>query len=351
MIKWATIILSVVGLGAAVFVVATAEHAPPPAPLASEPSINPYEHGLAATGLVEAASRNINIAAPEGGGIVARVFVQVGEQVAAGAPLFELETQQLRAELVRARAGREAAEAAMARVEAHVRPEEFAPLEAAARAAEADLADATDRYDRLIQAQTQTAAADGELRRAMFAVQSAEARLAQARSQVDLARAGAWGPELALARSQVNEAEANIRSLEMLIERRTVRSPIDATVLKRNIEAGEFAPADARSAAVVIGDLTSVHVRAQVDEEDLPRLREGAMATARIRGRDAITAPLRMLRIEPLAQPKTQLSGATMERVDTRVVDVIFVVVDPEGRPLFPGQLVDVFIEAPAGVR
>ena len=52
-----------------------------------------------------------------------------------------------------------------------------------------------------------------------------------------------------------------------------------------------------------------------------------------------------MLRIEPLAEPKVSLSGNTTERVDTRVLEVIFEVTEKGDAPLYPGQLVDVFIE------
>ena len=75
-------------------------------------------------------------------------------------------------------------------------------------------------------------------------------------------------------------------------------------------------------------------------------LRTGAAAQARVRGQKAILVPLTMIRIEPLAQPKVQLSGATTERVDTRVLEVLFRV--QGSATLYPGQLVDVFIDGGA---
>jgi hypothetical protein len=76
-------------------------------------------------------------------------------------------------------------------------------------------------------------------------------------------------------------------------------------------------------------------------------LREGAEAVARIRGPVDAKVPLRMLRIEPLAIPKTNITGSATELVDTRVVEVVFEVVPRESRVrLYPGQAVDVFIEA-----
>jgi hypothetical protein len=54
-----------------------------------------------------------------------------------------------------------------------------------------------------------------------------------------------------------------------------------------------------------------------------------------------------MLAIEPLAVPKKQLTGSTQELVDTRVVEVLFAVQpgSPDNIRLYPGQIVDVFID------
>ena len=45
--------------------------------------------------------------------------------------------------------------------------------------------------------------------------------------------------------------------------------------------------------------------------------------------------------------PKKSLTGDSTERVDTRVLQVIYRV-DNEALPLFVGQQMDVFIEAPS---
>ena len=51
------------------------------------------------------------------------------------------------------------------------------------------------------------------------------------------------------------------------------------------------------------------------------------------------------MRTEPYVIPKKSLTGGTAERVDTRVLQGIYAVVDP-GFPAYVGQQVDVFIEA-----
>jgi HlyD family secretion protein len=330
----------------AVYTVATARHQPPKAPLEAEPSVNPFATGIAATGIIESASRDVQIAAPEGG-LATRVFVEVGSTVSIGDPLFELDPRPLQADLAKARAAREAAAANLKKVEAQPRAEDIPPLEAEVRSLEAEVSDWTDQWERMTEAQKQTASNDYEVRRRWFALEGARGKLEQSRARLALLKAGAWGPDADIARSQLAEAEAAVTSIQALLERRTVRAPMSGMVLKRNIDPGEFAPADAKIASLVLGDLSELHVRARVDEEDLPLLRQGSRAIARVRGQRRIEVPLAMLRIEPFAQPKTELSGATTERVDTRVLEVLFKVEGTPAVPLYPGQLVDVFIDAP----
>jgi hypothetical protein len=54
---------------------------------------------------------------------------------------------------------------------------------------------------------------------------------------------------------------------------------------------------------------------------------------------------LRFVRVEPLVVPKRALSGMTTERIDTRVMQLIYAIVE-DGMAILPGQQVDVLIEA-----
>ena len=58
-----------------------------------------------------------------------------------------------------------------------------------------------------------------------------------------------------------------------------------------------------------------------------------------------MTTPLRFVRFEPFVVPKRSLTGDSTERVDTRVLQVIYRV-ERDDLPLFVGQQVDVFIDA-----
>ena len=100
----------------------------------------------------------------------------------------------------------------------------------------------------------------------------------------------------------------------------TVTAPIDDVVLQCKVRVGEYAKAGPLpQPLVLLGKLDRFHVRADVDEKDAWRFRPGTESYASVRG------------------------NAT-ERVDTRVLQVIYSL-DP-GAPVYAWQQMDVFIQA-----
>jgi multidrug efflux pump subunit AcrA (membrane-fusion protein) len=194
-------------------------------------------------------------------------------------------------------------------------------------------------------------------------VDGAQARLDAAESELALERAGTWSEDLAVAkadvasaesdaaaaRSEVAAADAAVRHVEVDLERLSVTAPVASRVLRVNVRAGEYAPADRLSEPlVVLGVVKPLHVRVDIDEADAWRMREGARAEAALRGRATIRAPLAFVRFEPYVTPKKSLTGAPGERTDTRVLQAIYAL-EPGAMPVFVGQQVDVFLEAAAG--
>jgi HlyD family secretion protein len=93
-----------------------------------------------------------------------------------------------------------------------------------------------------------------------------------------------------------------------------------------------------------MGTVDPLHVRVQIDEEDVGRIEPGAKAEASLRGDANKTIALRFVRFEPQAIAKTNLNGGA-ERVDTRVVEAIYAF-DREDLMAFVGQQMDVFVTA-----
>lgn len=356
MLKYLSILIAVAGISLGVYVASTeGAGKPPPQPPAVTPSVNPFPDGIAASGVIEARSRNKFIAVPDSG-LVTQVLVQVGDKVEANQPLFQLDTRLLEADLMRARAAVAVQEAIMARWKAAPRREEIPPLVAQVQAAQSRLKDLENEYEDLRKAGS-SLISQREIDRRQFAVETARADLAAAQAQLKLTEAGTWNMSIDVAQAELAGAKAELASIQLRIDRLTVRAPIAGTILKRNIEPGQYAAAASNVAAMVMGDLSALHVRARVDEEDAPLLIDNAKAVMRVRGVEPValgageeafigTTPLKMLRIEPLAEPKTTLTGDSRERVDTRVIEVVLEITGQPSARIFPGQVVDVFLES-----
>ena len=96
---------------------------------------------------------------------------------------------------------------------------------------------------------------------------------------------------------------------------------------------------------VLLGGSRPLNVRVDVDENEAWRVRSGAAAMAHVRGDPRLQTPLHFVRFEPFVVPKKSLTGDSTERVDTRVLQVIYRI-DRQDLPLFVGQQMDVFIDA-----
>jgi HlyD family secretion protein len=277
----------------------------PPSP----PAVSPYSRTVAAVGLVEASTENIAIGTPLSD-VVSDVLVTVGQPVKAGDPLFRLDDRQRQADL--------AARQAQLRV---------AETEVKVNAA---LLDDVNRQFKFVEnLKDKSAISSEEFAKRQSAVETAHARL-------DAAKA------------QVTSAATQIKMVETEIARSVVRAPVDGEVLQVKIHPGEFAPAGVTATPLILlGQLQPLNVRVDVDEHEAWRVQPEAKAVASVRGNSNLKTPLTFVRFEPFVLPKKSLTGDSTERVDTRVLQVIYRV-ESDNLQLFVGQQMDVFIETPA---
>jgi RND family efflux transporter MFP subunit len=292
----------VFGIGSVVRSQPKHETAMPPSP----PPVSPYPHSVAAVGLVETSTENIAVGSPLAD-VVSEVSVTVNHAVRTGDPLFKLDDRHLRAELTMRQADLRVAEGQL-KVNA------------------AMLADATRQLGFFESLKDKNAVSAEDFARRRSAVETAEAQLEEAKARV-------------------TAATAQIQMTQTNIERSIVRAPVDGDVLQVKVHPGEFAPAGVTATPLVLlGRLKPLHVRVDVDENEAWRLRPEAPAIAAVRGNPNLKTPLTFVRFEPLVVPKKSLTGDSTERVDTRVLQVIYRVED-KLLPLFVGQQMDVFIE------
>jgi HlyD family secretion protein len=105
---------------------------------------------------------------------------------------------------------------------------------------------------------------------------------------------------------------------ESEIARSRVTAPIDGENLKLNVRAGATP-----EPLLLLGRLVPLHLGVDMDEQDAWRVEPRAKAVAAVRGNPFQQTPLEFMRFEPYVVPKRSRTGASTERVDTRVLHVI----------------------------
>jgi HlyD family secretion protein len=339
-------LLAVGGLTFALWTVVMSNQPTPAAPPVAQPSQAPFASFVAGAGIIEASTENIAVGTPVSG-VVTALSVRVGQTVQGGDPLLTLDDRNVKAELAVRQTALQQAQEKLVRLQRMPRPEEVPKAQARVKEAESALADATNQLALAESVRdTRAISADQVLRR-RYAVQVADAKLAQARAQLALLKAGAWKPDIDVARAEVAAAAAQVQATATDIERLTIRALVPGQVLQVNIRLGEFAQAGVlQTPLMLLGNVERLHVRVDVDEHDAWRVRREAPAVAFVRGNREIKTSLQFVRTEPYIVPKRSLTGDTTERVDTRVLQVLYSF-DRGDLPVYVGQQMDVFIEAP----
>jgi hypothetical protein len=95
---------------------------------------------------------------------------------------------------------------------------------------------------------------------------------------------------------------------------------------------------------IALGNTEKLHVRVEIDESEIHRFQPQMKSIGTPRGEASRRLELQFIRAEPLVTPKQVLTGSTTQRIDTRVLQVIYSI-DPAEKGLSPGQQMDVFIQ------
>jgi multidrug resistance efflux pump len=312
----------------------------------SEPPSAIGAQSVAAVGIVEPQSENIAISCSVAG-MVTSVYVKAGDHVQARQRLFSVDDRELKADWEAKRSALEEARARLARLEKQPRSEDIPPAEARVREAQAALADAEVQKTLIEGVRDKRAVREEEVQRRRIAYQGAQAHFAEAQAKLELLKAGAWEPDIAVAKAEVAQAEAQLELVETNIERLTTRAPLDGTILQNKVRLGQYAQCgQLGEPLMILGGGVDLHIRADIDENETWRVRPNTEAMAYVRGDATQEYPLEFVRFEPYVIPKKSLTGDTTERVDTRVLQVIYRV-KAEHVPLYVGQQMDVYIETP----
>jgi HlyD family secretion protein len=330
----------------------------PPLPPAFTPPTNPYPSGIYAEGIVESdqpSGENINIY-PEVPGTVKAILVTEGQEVRKGAPLVVINDSVQRATVEQQHSQWQAALTLLDELRAQPRKENLDVAKSQVDAAQASVKTAQDELLK------QQAAYDlnpksiskDALDSAANAAAVAKANLEVAQRQYDLTKAGAWIYDITNQEKQASALEKAYLSSSALLAKYKLIAPRDGVVMAVNVTPGSFVSTSGaydqytQGAAPVLslgGPQGWLNVRCYVDEILVPRIPPPAQIKAQMSVRGSnVKIPMQYVRVQPFVSPKIELADQKAERVDVRVLPLIFKVKKPAGMNLYPGELVDVYI-------
>jgi HlyD family secretion protein len=292
-----------------------------------------------APGRIEPASGEIKIASPMMG-LISEVLVKAGDKVTPGEPLIRLADREAQARIASA----EAQIALRKRARNDQSPSSKAGDRRKAEDAVADgekaVVDARAAFDKTALDRRAERASDADLETARNALSRAQERLRQLRADLRKLEAESATPLPTQTEGQLNIARADLWAAQAAVDKLTVRASIAGTVLQVNAKPGELAAPSASQPLVLLGDISALRVRAELDERDFGEIRVGQAATVRPDAfRDREFAG-KVSSIAPLVEPSR---NARSQRNQTDV-DVVEVLVDlAEPGPLAVGMRADVY--------
>ena len=305
--------------------------------------VRPEGDWVSGNGVVEPADREVRLAA-QVPGRVAEILVVEGQRVAAGDVLIRLE-QALEAAAVRtAEAERAAAQAALDAFVRGSRKEEVAASAAESDAAAARARASADALRRARALVTQGAVTDDAAAQAAFAAEADAAQAAAARARAALTLAGARSESVAEAQARLAAASARLEEARVRLEERTVRAPVAGDILQILVRPGEYQQPGGAEPLLLLGDLSTLRIRMDLDERDLSRVTVGAAALARAVAAPDVDHPASVTEIGRRMGRKNVRTDDPVDRNDTKVLEVVLTL---QGAPsLIVGQRVTVYVAA-----
>jgi HlyD family secretion protein len=231
------------------------------------------QHWLAsASGRVEPSSGMIKVGTPALG-IIDEVLVKANDKVFAGEPLIRLVDREAQARLA-------AATAAVA-MRKRLRNKESASSSATARRkaedavadAEAAVSEAQSSVDKAAIEKRAGRGSDSGVEAARSGLARAQDRLRLQRNELRRIEVDASLPTTA--EGQLNIARSELLVAQVAMDKMTIRASTSGTILQINARPGELASPSTAQPLVLLGDVSSLRVRALVDERDIGKVKVG----------------------------------------------------------------------------
>lgn len=296
---------------------------------------------VAAAGRVEPVSEEMRLGFDIPGKIL-EVYVEEGDTVKKGQPMARLVDDDIQARLAQARANEAAYKANLDKVVAGARPMERTEAAAALREAESVLSNARRENERRVKLVASGVISREEADRAEREYLVALQRANQLRERFHLVDDPAREEDIRTAQAQYAQAQAQVAEAQAYADKALVRSPIDGVLLRKHRRAGEMVSTNFDTPVVTVGDVTTLRVRADVDEKDVARLEVGQRAYAMADAYGDKRFNGKVIRIARMLGRKNIRTDDPAERLDTKVLETL-IEFEP-GTSIPVGMRMDVFI-------
>jgi HlyD family secretion protein len=314
-----------------------------PAILAQEGSRSgddPKRWQAVAPGRVEPWSGEIKVAASLVASI-GEVLVKPTDRVFAGELLIRLQDEEVRARLATAEANVAMRKRARNDQTASNRVIDRRRSEDAVGDAERAVVDARAAIDTASIARRAGTGSEGDVETARAAYARALDRLKQERLELRKLLNDSGVPLPVAVDGQLNVARTELAGAEAALEKLMIRAPIDGTVLQINGRVGELASPSSTQPLLILGNVSKLRVRAEVDERDFGDIKLGQVALVRtnaFRGREIAG---KVSAIAPMVDAGRISQRGQRSMTDVNVVEVVVDLVEPG--PLAVGMKVDVY--------
>lgn len=311
-------------------------------PAASGTAVPPSWDAVA-LGRVEPKSREIKIAATLLGRI-AEVLVKPNDDVFAGQLLVRLDDDEALA--------RVAAADAQVALRKRARNDQSTPAasadrrkaEDAASDSERAAADARSALDKITAEWLAGSATPANLEAARSALSWAQNQLRDQQAALAKLRAAPDAGLPTRLEGELNVARAEWTLAQALLEKTRVRAPFDSAVLQVDAKKGEMALLSSDPALLVLGDLSGLRVRAEVDEQYLGRIRVGQRILVRTGAFNGRAFDGKVLSIARIVGPSRINARGPRKFNDVDVLEVVIDLSNPG--PLVVGEQVDVYFSS-----
>lgn len=246
----------------------------------------------------------------ERSGQLTAILVPEGAQAVAGAPLAQLDVQNLRTQRLQIEAEKARAMAQLAELENGARSEDIAAARAAVQDWEQQIALQRTQLARREILYEKGAISQEALDEFSFGEGSLQARLNQSRSQLQELQNGTRPEQISAQQALVQQLDARLADLDVNIAKSTLNAPFSGTVSEHKVDIGTVVGAGQSVVRLVESDIPEARIGLPVSA--VSQLTMGEEKTVTVNG-EQYTATLTAILPEVDAQTRTQTVVLALE--------------------------------------